>query len=148
MLNGLTKEEFEETQTPIVAVSGGFDPLHNGHVRLIREAAKHGDVIVILNSDEWLKRKKGFAFMSWDQRAEILIAMKGVYAVVKADDEDGTVCKTLEKIKPNFFANGGDRIIGNTPEVETCDIAGIKSLFGIGGEKVASSSELVKDALR
>lgn len=143
MFGGLTKEEFKATQEPIVAISGGFDPIHNGHVRLIKEAQKHGAVLVILNSDDWLRRKKGYSFMSWDQRAEILMAMKGVYAVVHAEDEDGTVCKTLESIQVDFFANGGDRIKETTPELETCDVLGIKPLFGIGGEKVASSSEMV-----
>lgn len=148
MLGGLTKEEFKETQQPIVAISGGFDPLHNGHVRLIREASKHGAVVVILNTNDWLERKKNYSFMSWDQRAEILMAMKGVYAVVQADDADNTVCKTLAEIMPDFFANGGDRTNENTPEIEICIKHGIKPLFGVGGEKVASSSEMVKDASR
>ncbi len=65
-----------------VAVSGGMDPVHKGHVRMIQEAAQFGDVIVILNSDEWLMRKKGFVFMSWEERAEILSAIKGVTKVV------------------------------------------------------------------
>lgn len=143
MFGGLTKEEFKEKQESIVAISGGFDPIHNGHVRLIKEASKHGAVLVILNSDEWLKRKKGYSFMAWDQRAEILMGMKGIYAVIQADDEDGTVCKTLEGIQVDYFANGGDRANENTPELETCVKLGIKPLFNIGGAKVASSSELV-----
>lgn len=141
MFGGILKEEM--VIPPIVAISGGFDPIHNGHVRLIREANKHGKVLVILNSDEWLKRKKGYVFMSWDQRAEILLAVKGVYAVVTADDEDGTICKTLAEVKPEFFANGGDRTSENTPELKTCLDCGIKPIFGIGGKKVASSSEIV-----
>jgi len=73
---------------PIVAVSGGFDPLHKGHIRLIRDAARYGDVIVILNSDAWLQRKKAYKFMDWDSRSEILSAIKGVVAVVQVDDSD------------------------------------------------------------
>ncbi len=146
MLGGLSKEEFKETQAPIVAISGGFDPIHHGHVRLIKESAKTGGVLVLLNSDEWLKRKKGYSFMNWDQRAEILMAMKGVYAVVAADDSDGTVRKDLQKIKPDYFANGGDRTAETTPEIKTCLDHGIKPLFGIGGEKIASSSEILKAA--
>ena len=65
-----------------IAVSGGFDPIHVGHVRMILAAAQHGDVIVILNSDEWLKNKKGYSFMSWEERAEVLRAIKGVVNVV------------------------------------------------------------------
>lgn len=128
---------------PIVCVSGGFDPLHKGHVRLIKEASKFGEVFIILNSDEWLKRKKDYHVMSWDDRAEILMAIKGVKAVVAVDDADGTVCKALEQIKPNFFANGGDRKENNTPEVQTCAQNNIQMLWGIGGEKIASSQEII-----
>jgi D-beta-D-heptose 7-phosphate kinase/D-beta-D-heptose 1-phosphate adenosyltransferase len=128
---------------PTVAVSGGFDPIHDGHIALIREAAKHGDVIVILNSDEWLKRKKGYAFMDYQQRSAIIYAIKGVLDVVPADDGDGTVCATLAKLRPDYFANGGDRKPDNTPELRLCTELGIKPLFNIGGEKVASSSEIV-----
>ena len=93
----------------IVCVSGGMDPIHVGHVRMILEASKFGDVVVILNSDQWLLRKKGFKFMSWEERAEILRAIRGVVDVVRVNDEDGTVCEALRRIKPDYFANGGDR---------------------------------------
>lgn len=141
MLGGIAKEDFKAKET--VAISGGFDPLHVGHVRMIREAAKTADVIVILNSDEWLKKKKGYVFMPWDQRAEALMAIKGVCAVVDVDDRDGTVCSALRAVKPTYFANGGDRIPENTPELAECVELGIKPLFGVGGDKVASISELV-----
>ena len=127
----------------IVAVSGGFDPIHVGHVRMIREAAEYGDVIVIANSDEWLMRKKDYVFMPWEERAEVLDSIKGVVAVVKASDDDGTVCKTLESLSPDMFANGGDRKSENTPEMELCSRAGIKMLWNIGGGKIQSSSWLV-----
>ena len=103
-----------------VAISGGFDPIHIGHIRMIRDASNYGDVIVILNTDEWLKRKKGYVFMTFDQRKEIIEAIKGVKIVESALDEDGTVCKSLEKIQPDYFANGGDRINTNTPEIQIC----------------------------
>lgn len=128
------------------AISGGFDPLHVGHVRLIKEAAKHGKLIVILNSDEWLVRKKGYAFMDWESRAEILRAIEGVHRVVPVDDSDGTVLKGLQEIHPDYFANGGDRTPENTPEMVFCLDRGIKPLWGIGGGKVASSSDLVRAA--
>ena len=128
---------------PLVAISGGFDPVHVGHVRMIVEAANHGDVIIIANSDEWLMRKKGYVFMTWEERQEILYNFKGVVDVVKAQDEDGSVCKTLAKLKPDIFANGGDRKNNNTPEVALCQHLDIEMLWNIGGEKIQSSSELV-----
>jgi len=128
----------------IVAVSGGFDPVHVGHVRMIKDAARLGDVIIITNSDAWLKRKKGYVFMPWDERQEILAEFKGVIDVIEALDEDDTVCKTLERVKPDIFANGGDRKGNNTPEVELCQDLGIQLVWNIGGDKIQSSSELVK----
>lgn len=127
----------------IVCVSGGMDPIHVGHVRMILEASKFGDVVVILNSDQWLLRKKGFSFMPWEERAEILRAIKGVIDVVRVNDEDGTVCEALRRIKPDYFANGGDRKNENTPEVSLCLELDIKMLWCVGGEKIQSSSELV-----
>jgi D-beta-D-heptose 7-phosphate kinase/D-beta-D-heptose 1-phosphate adenosyltransferase len=126
-----------------ICVSGGMDPVHSGHIRMIREASAYGDVIVILNSDDWLMRKKGYKFMSWEERAEILGAIKGVIAVERVDDQDGTVCEALIRIKPDYFANGGDRKSENTPELEVCNSFGIKMIWGVGGGKTQSSSELV-----
>lgn len=130
----------------VVCISGGFDPIHIGHLNLIDGASQYGDVIVILNSDEWLKRKKGYCFMPYEQRARMLYAVKGVIDVVPVDDTDRTVCEALKRIKPNYFANGGDRTAENTPELAVCTDYGIKPLWGIGGGKVASSSELIKTA--
>lgn len=126
-----------------VAISGGCDPIHVGHVRMIQQAAEYGDVIVILNSDEWLMRKKGFVFMAWEERAEIISAIKGVTKVVYVDDSDGTVCEALLRIKPHFFANGGDRTDINTPEKQICVDNDITMIWGIGGGKIQSSSDLV-----
>lgn len=126
-----------------VAISGGFDPVHSGHINLIKSAAKYGKLIVILNSDEWLVRKKGYAFMRWAERARILMGLEHVWQVSSVDDSDGTVCEALERIKPDYFANGGDRKEENIPELELCKKLGITPLFGIGGEKTQSSSELV-----
>ena len=128
-----------------IAVSGGFDPVHVGHVRMIQAAAQFGDVIVLCNSDAWLKRKKGYAFMPFEERAEIIEALQGVTAVVKAHDEDDSVCKSLIEIKPDVFANGGDRKKHNTPEQAVCEEMGVEMLWGIGGEdKANSSSDLVE----
>lgn len=135
----------KEGKTLTIMVSGGFDPVHIGHIRMIREASKYGDVIVVANSDDWLYRKKGFVFMEWEQRAEILSAIKGVIKVSGVDDSDGTVCEAISRLKPDYFANGGDRKKHNTPEQSVCEELGVKMLWGIGGdEKANSSSELVE----
>ncbi len=128
----------------LVAVSGGFDPIHVGHVRMIQEASLMGDVVVIANSDEWLVRKKGYSFMPFEERAEIIEALQGVVAVVKASDDDGTVCESLREIVPDIFANGGDRKEGNTPEGEVCADLNIEMVWNVGGGKIQSSSWLVK----
>jgi D-beta-D-heptose 7-phosphate kinase/D-beta-D-heptose 1-phosphate adenosyltransferase len=127
-----------------VAVSGGFDPVHVGHVRMIQAASEYGDVIVIANSDVWLKRKKGYIFMPFNERAEILISIKGVIAVHEALDDDNTVSMSLKGIAPDYFANGGDRKSNNTPEMDVCNRLGIEMLWNMGGEKIQSSSDLVK----
>jgi cytidyltransferase-like protein len=137
----------KENNKKIIAVSGGCDPCHSGHIRMILEASNYGDVVVILNSDDWLLKKKGYKFMSWEERAEILMAIKGVTAVVPVDDSDGTVCEALRRIRPHYFANGGDRKPGNTPEGDVCAELGIEMLWGIGGGKTQSSSWLI-DAVR
>ena len=129
-----------------VMVSGGFDPIHVGHVRMIRDAAQHGEVIVVANSDNWLYRKKGYNFMGFNERKEILMAIKGVIDVISVDDKDGTVCEALRRIKPTYFANGGDRTSKNTPEKKVCSELGIEMLWNVGGQKIQSSSELIEMA--
>jgi len=138
----------EYTEKKTIAVSGGMDPIHVGHIRMILDAAKDGNVIVILNSDNWLEEKKGYYFMTWEERAEILMAIKGVIKVVPTqDEEDNTVCNTLKYLKKeydlDYFANGGDRIESTTPEMKVCEELGIEMLWNVGGGKVQSSSTLV-----
>ena len=130
----------KEQRRKTVMVSGGFDPVHIGHIRMILEASKHGDVIVVANSDDWLYRKKGFVFMEFDQRAEILASIKGVVKVSGVNDSDTTVCEAIRRLKPDIFANGGDRKIHNTPEQAVCEELGVEMLWGIGGERKANSS--------
>ena len=130
----------------LIAVSGGFDPIHKGHVRMIREAAKLGDVIVILNSDDWLMRKKDYKFMDFIERSYVAGSIKGVIMTSGVDDSDGTVCEALRRIRPDAFANGGDRYDTNTPEMDVCKELGIEMLWNIGGEKEQSSSDLVDKA--
>ena len=127
-------------------VSGGFDPLHIGHLRMIKEAAKHGKVIVVVNSDAWLLRKKGFIFMPFEERKEIIEGYAEVDRVEAVDDSDGTVCEALWRVKPTYFANGGDRTSNNTPEMNVCNQMGIEMLWGVGGGKIQSSSDMVANA--
>lgn len=130
--------------TMTVAVSGAFDPIHVGHVRYIREAAKLGNrLVVILNTDDFLMRKKGFIFLPFEDRREIVESIKGVDEVVAAVDEDQTVRKTLESVKPDIFAKGGDvPTPEGIPEAETCQKIGCKLVMGVGGSKVRSNTEL------
>ena len=138
-------KENEMEERPTVMVSGGFDPVHAGHIRMIRHAAEYGDVIIIANSDDWLFRKKGFVFMEYERRIEILNAIKGVILVDSVDDTDGTVCEAIRRLRPTYFANGGDRGRSNTPEQAVCEELGVQLLWGIGGdEKLDSSSSLAK----
>jgi cytidyltransferase-like protein len=130
----------------MICVSGGFDPLHIGHLRMMQAAALYGPVTVILNSDAWLVRKKGYVLMPWNDRAEIIRAIRCVADVVAVDDSDGTVCEALTRLKPDCFGNGGDRTNTNTPELAVCARLSIMPVFGLGGEKVASSSELIRRA--
>ena len=131
-----------------IMVSGGFDPVHIGHIRLIEEAGHWGHVLVVINSDEWLMRKKGYVFMPWKERAEIMGNIKGVTLVTTVNDSDGTVCEALRRLRPSAFANGGDRKKDNTPEMDVCDELGIHMLWGVGGtEKPQSSSWLVNKAM-
>lgn len=147
------KELRTKKNKPIwVAVSGGFDPIHIGHVRMLREAKALGDkLIVILNNDNWLRKKKGFVFMPQKERKEILEAMRWVDKVIytshKANDPDKSTCTELKKIRPDVFVNGGDRYADNIPEYDLCNKMKIKMVFNVGsGGKLQSSSDLVKKA--
>lgn len=138
----------------IVAVSGGFDPIHIGHVRMFQEAKKLGDeLVVILNNDNWLADKKGKPFMSAKERKEIIEAIKGVDRVIITQhahgDTDRSVCRELREIKPHVFANGGDRKPDGdpVPEVSLCKELGIELIYNVGaGGKVQSSSWLIAKA--
>jgi cytidyltransferase-like protein len=140
----------------VVAVSGGFDPIHIGHVRMLQEAKKLGDeLVVIMNNDHWLRDKKGFPFMPEEERREIVAAIEGVDRVVLTDHTPGeyfvdrSVCRTLREIKPHVFANGGDRKPDGdpVPEVDLCNELGIEVVYNVGhGGKVQSSSWLIKNA--
>ncbi|MGB0361152.1 MAG: adenylyltransferase/cytidyltransferase family protein [Endozoicomonas sp.] len=128
-----------------VCVSGGFDPMHVGHLRMMQQAALFGELTVIVNSDEWLMRKKGYVFMPFTERCELLRGLGCVVRTSAVDDSDGSVVEALKRIKPDYFANGGDRKPASTPELQLCKSLGIEALWGIGGDKVQSSSELVNN---
>jgi len=129
----------------MILVSGGFDPLHTGHLDYLIAASVYGNVVVALNSDEWLLRKKGYVFMPWDDRRRIVNDIRHVHKVISVDDSDNTVCEALRSIKPFYFANGGDRENPDPEEHKVCKELDITEIFGIGGKKVCSSSKLVDD---
>ena len=134
----------------IAVVSGGFDPIHSGHIDYISEAKENADyLIVALNSDHWLAKKKGRPFMEFSERKQILESIKYVDEVIDFDDTDGSCINALEKIKATyldasiFFCNGGDRSEENIPEK---NVEGIKFIFGVGGtNKKNSSSWILKN---
>ena len=137
----------------LAIISGGFDPVHVGHIELLQKAREMADsLFVIVNNDQFLERKKGKPFMPLNERIAIMQAFKGVEVALESVDEDDTVCETLTwlyaaykpKFKEMFFCNGGDRTSGdNTPEHETCLKIGIKPIYGLGA-KIQSSSQLLK----
>lgn len=130
-----------------VCTSGYFNPIHKGHVDLFREARELGDkLVVIVNNDHQVCLKGSTPFMSEEERMIVVGAMRYVDEVVLSVDTDRSICKTLEMVKPDVFAKGGDSVIENTPETELCLKLGIECLFGVGGDKVQSSSWL-KDAV-
>ena len=131
----------------VVAVSGYFDNIHEGHLSLFREAKKLGDeLIVIVGTDQQLTGKKGFYFWPLKTRSEVIKSIKYVDDIFIAIDQDGTVNKSLAFLKPDIFANGGDRKKGNIPEKETCQKLGIEMCFGVGGNaKLNSSSDIIQE---
>lgn len=149
----MAKKKEGKKKKMVVAVSGGFDPIHIGHLRLFREAKKIGDeLVVILNNDNWLQKKKGYNFLPQKERKEILVALRFVDRVFltkhRPNPKDMSVSRELRLLKPNVFANGGDRTLGNIPEVSVCREIGCKMVFNIGkGGKVQSSSWLLKNFL-
>ncbi len=134
----------------VVAVSGGFDPVHTGHVRMFKEAKALGDkLVVIINNDNWLRKKKGQEFMKEEERKEIIESFACVDEVYitthEINPEDMSVCRELRIVKPDIFANGGDRHADNVPEVLVCKEIGCELVYGIGkGGKVQSSSWLLE----
>jgi len=130
----------------IVVVSGYFNPVHVGHIRMIKAAKALGDkLIVVVNNDKQAMLKKGRIISPESHRMEVARELKDADEVVLSIDEDLTVCKTLAMLKPDIFANGGDRATtGDIPEAEVCKENNIQMIFGVGGkDKPESSTDLV-----
>ncbi len=132
----------------LIVTSGGYDPIHPGHISCIVDSKNYGDVLaVVVNGDWFLDYKKGKAFMDLATRCEVVSAIRGVDYVIPFEIEnDQTVCKALEAIQPDVFTKGGDRVDANTiPEWETCQEHGIEIVTGVGDSKVHSSSNILED---
>lgn len=146
-----------KSKQKIVITSGYFNPLHVGHINLMSEAKKFGDyLVVIVNNDEQVKIKGAVPFMKEDERLEIIKTLKFVDKVFLSIDKNGFVSKSLQSIAemyPSaelFFAKGGDRNAKNIPEeeIKACDKYKIKVINNVGGEKVQSSSWLIKNSIK
>lgn len=132
-----------------VCIAGGFDPIHRGHIDHIQKAAKLGDILtVILSTDEQLIKKKGWCLLPYDDRFEILMAIKDVTTVVRNIDKDGSCAKTLLKVKPDIFAKGGDRVPKNMPgsEIMACKEIGCEIEYKVG-DLLGSSTGHVQNLL-
>lgn len=141
----------------VVIISGFFNPVHVGHLDYIATSKALGDELwVIVNTDKQVGIKGSVPFQNEGDRLRIVKCLKPVDYACLSIDEDGTVTKTLEKLAIQckkqgsevLFANGGDRLRGNTPEEVFCDSNGIDTIYGVGGRKVQSSSELIKNSMK
>jgi cytidyltransferase-like protein len=135
----------------IVLVTGGFDPLHSGHIAYFNAAKELGDILIVgLNSDEWLQRKKGRSFMHIYEREKIVSSLKVVDKVVCYPDADGSSKNAITGVRAMYpeatiiFANGGDRTVNNIPEMDVND-SNLIFKFGVGGENKANSSSWILD---
>ncbi len=153
----LTLEEFAALRDDpsndmgvVVATSGGFDPIHPGHVTCIVESKQYGDtLVVIVNGDNFLLNKKGKPFQDIETRAAIVSALRGVDYVVKFEiEDDPTVAVALRAVRPKYFTKGGDRVKGQSmPESEesACDEFGIEIIDGVGRDKIWSSTDFLRE---
>ena len=139
----------EKKMDSIVLISGGFDPIHSGHIKLIEDASKYGNIVVLLNPDKWLQNKKGKAFLPFEERKIIMNSIKNVIEVIVCGELDNTCIDGMKKVikkYPNHkikFANGGDRNRKSTPELVFCDDNSIETLWGVGGENKSNSSSWI-----
>ncbi len=147
MLKSAKKTKKISKKPIVVAVSGYFNPLHVGHLEMIQKSKKLGDeLVVIINNDFQVSLKGSVPFMSLVDRVKIIKALRDVDRVFISIDKDKTVCKSLAKVRPDIFANGGDRhSIGDVPEYTVCKKYGIKMVDGLG-KKIRASSQLIANA--
>ena len=137
-------------------VTGGFDPIHSGHISYFTRAKDFSDYLVVgINTEEWLTKKKGQYFQSWVERAEIIRHLDMVDAVITVPDDDkgsacGAIAKCLEISEKVIFCNGGDKCSVNTPEEKLCisNPYNLTSVYNVGGEKRQSSSDIIAKAVR
>jgi len=134
----------------VIALSGGFDPPNAGHTAMILDAGNIGDVVIILNSNEWCAKKRwnNKHFVSWEMRKNILMEIPGVIDVVPVDDTDDTVCSALRELKPDFFGNGGNRSVENTPEVDLCRELNIGTVWFLGNTVSDEAEQTISDAIK
>ena len=143
-----TFDTLRPTLGTIVCTSGGFDPIHPGHISCIHESKRHGDtLVVIVNGDTFLTNKKGKPFMDIDTRCHIVAHLRGVDYVIPFEiEDDQTVCKALARIRPHIFTKGGDRIDATSiPEWNICKAQGTQIISGVGQDKKWSSSNFLQD---
>jgi cytidyltransferase-like protein len=135
----------------IVLITGGFDPIHSGHIAYIKAAKSLGDSLIIgINSDNWLRRKKGHEFMSWEERSIIVSNLHGVNRVINFNDDDGSAKDAIRKVRAIYphaqiiFANGGDRTKENIPEMDLLsEMLHLEFTFRVGGEDKKNSSSWI-----
>lgn len=137
----------------VVIVTGGFDPIHEGHIEYFNAAARLGNFLVVgINSDSWLERKKGYAFQKFETRLAIVSNLKMVDRTINFNDDDGTAKDAIIKTQEFFgndytyiFANGGDRTSDNIPEMT---VPNVEFVFGVGGRNKMNSSSWILNKLR
>ena len=133
----------------LILISGGFDPIHSGHIAMIEEASKYGDIVVLLNSDKWLINKKGKFFLPFEERKTIMLALRNIIDVIDFNDDDKSCIDGIKKAISKYpshkikFANGGDRNDKTTPETDFCIKNNVETLWEIGGNYKKNSSSWI-----
>ncbi len=135
-------------QEKTILISGAFNPLHIGHLLLLKDASKYGKVIVALNSDEWVLRNKGHLLFDFETRKKMLLECDYVSEVVAFDDEEGDASFALFKVKPDYFGNGGSLTSASIPkdEIQVCGYLGIEPVFDLGNVSKSKNKDKISSA--